>query len=183
MLWMAMLLSSWSCVVMRAGSSGSATKSTTASSKVSSTPWSTRRWLCRLSSGGRNSGARLLFDQHHPQPPRCGCGGTGSAGQGVRSQVCVSAIPLLPDTSACACHSRPPATMTGTMTRVSTRPSPLTTSGVTRGIRSRGSSSACRKSLDTPRFTAGRRTKRAKPPDPRDRTFRPTYAAAGFTME
>jgi hypothetical protein len=180
--WMAMLLSSWSCVVMRAGSSGSATKSTTASSKLSSTPWSTRRWLCGL-SGGRNSRARLLFDQHHPQPPRCGCGGTGSAGQGVRSQVCVSAIPLLPDTSACACHSRSSSTMTGTMTRISTRPSPLTTSGVTRGIRSRGSSSACRKSLDTPRFTAGRRTKRAKPPDPRERTFRPTYAPAGLTME
>ncbi len=52
------------------------------------------------------------------------------------------------------------------------------TSGAMRGTRSRESSNARRRFSGTPRFTAGRKTRRVKPQRPRDGAFRPTCAPA-----
>ena len=55
------------------------------------------------------------------------------------------------------------------------------TPGAARATRSRASSNARRRSSGMPRFMAGRRTRRGKPPCPKDRVFRLTCAPAAST--
>ena len=55
-----------------------------------------------------------------------------------------------------------------------------TSGGAMRAIRCRASSSACRMFSAMPRFTAGRKTRRARRPNPKARASRPICAAAGL---